>query len=83
MKLGFLASHRGSNMQSIIDACKAGTLAASPVVIISNNAESGALQRAAAEGIVARHISSASEGSEENADRVIAERIIGSHLRFS
>ena len=72
MKLGFLASHRGSNMQSIIDACKAGTLAASPVVIISNNADSGALQRAAAEGIAARHISSASEGGEENADRAIA-----------
>ena len=75
MRLGFLASHRGSNMQSIIDACKDGSLPASPVVIISNNAESGALQRAAAEGIAAHHISSTSEGSENSADQAIADTL--------
>ena len=62
-------------MQSIIDACKDGSLPASPVVIISNNAESGALQRAAAEGIAAHHISSTSEGSENNADQAIADTL--------
>ena len=56
-KLGFLASHRGSNMQSIIDACKIGKLNAVPAVVISNNGESGALVRARSEGIPAYHIS--------------------------
>jgi phosphoribosylglycinamide formyltransferase 1 len=56
-RLGFLASHQGSNMQSIIDACKQGGLQAVPAVVISNNGDSGALDRAAAEGIPAYHIS--------------------------
>jgi len=72
MKLGFLASHRGSNMQSIINACKSGSLAAVPVVVISNNADSGALIRAAEEGIPARHISSRPLGSEARVDEEVA-----------
>ena len=61
MNLGFLASHHGSNMQAIINACKARTLQASPAVVISNNSDSGALARAKREGLpittsVAGHI---------------------------
>jgi len=55
--LGFLASHGGSNMQAIIDACKAGRLDAKPCVVVSNNSESMALQRAKNEGIPHYHIS--------------------------
>lgn len=55
-RLGFLASARGSNMQAIIDACKSGRLPARPVVIISNNGDSGALARARAEGIAGFHL---------------------------
>ena len=58
LHLGFLASHGGSNMQAIIDACKAGRLDAKPRVVISNNSESMALQRARTEGIPWHHISS-------------------------
>jgi folate-dependent phosphoribosylglycinamide formyltransferase PurN len=43
MNLGFLASHRGSNMQAVIDACKTGRLRAKPRVVISNNSGSEAL----------------------------------------
>jgi phosphoribosylglycinamide formyltransferase-1 len=56
--LGFLASHGGSNMQAIIDACKAGRLDARPCVVISNNSDSMALERAKNEGIPQYHISS-------------------------
>ena len=56
--LGFLASHRGSNMQSIIDACDSGRLQAVPAVVISNNSDSGALDRARQHEIPAYHISS-------------------------
>jgi phosphoribosylglycinamide formyltransferase-1 len=55
--LGFLASHGGSNMQAIINACKAGRLHAKPCVVISNNSDSLALQRARNEGIAWCHIS--------------------------
>ena len=50
MKIGFMASHGGSNMQAIIDACNEGTLHAFPSAVVSNNRESGALTRAMAEG---------------------------------
>ena len=57
LHLGFLASHGGSNMQAIIDACKSGRLDAKPCVAISNNSDSMALQRAKNEGIPQYHIS--------------------------
>lgn len=57
LRLGFLASHNGSNMQALIDACKTGRLEARPSVVISNNSESGALARARQEGIPACHLS--------------------------
>ncbi len=57
LHLGFLASHGGSNMQAIIDACRQGRLDAAPCVVISNNSESLALQRARAAGIPSYHIS--------------------------
>lgn len=57
MNIGFLASHNGSNMKAIIDACNSGELHASPVVVISNNSKSGAIERAIEEGIPYYHIS--------------------------
>jgi phosphoribosylglycinamide formyltransferase 1 len=58
LKLGFLASHGGSNMQAIIDAAASGKLQAEPRLVISNNSRSGAMERAARAGIPARHLSS-------------------------
>jgi phosphoribosylglycinamide formyltransferase-1 len=55
--LGLLASHGGSNMQAIIDACKGGRLHAEPAVVISNNSDSMALERARREGISWAHLS--------------------------
>ena len=57
LKLGFLASHAGSNLQAVVAACRAGTLAAEPRAAVSNNSRSGALEKARAEGIAAYHIS--------------------------
>jgi len=62
LKLGFLASHTGSNMQAIIAACGAGTLAAKPCVVISNNSQSGALVRARQANIAAYHLSERTHG---------------------
>ena len=45
-------------MQAIIDACKEGRLDAEPSVVISNNSDSTALERARREGIPGYHLSS-------------------------
>jgi phosphoribosylglycinamide formyltransferase-1 len=74
-RLGFLASHNGTNMQSIINACRRGRLAAQPVVVISNNGSSGALERAENEGIPAFHISSRTFPDPDDLDRAICETL--------
>ncbi len=69
LKLGFLSSHGGSNMQAIIDACKSGKLKARPCVVISNNSDSGALERARNEGIPCCHLSSKTHPNAEELDK--------------
>ena len=51
MKLGFLASHRGSDVQAVIEACAGGGLAAAPRLVISNTADAEVLERARHHGI--------------------------------
>jgi phosphoribosylglycinamide formyltransferase-1 len=58
LRLGFLASGRGSNLEAILQACRDGRLSAVPVVVISNNADSGALALAGREMLPACHLSS-------------------------
>ena len=57
MRLGVLASHEGTTLQALIDASTARTLPARIVTVIGNNAEAGALRRAAAAGIATHHLS--------------------------
>ncbi len=76
MKLGFLASHNGSNMQAIIEACKSGALQATPALVISNNAGSGALARAEREGIPHCHLSSRTHPSPEALDQAILDALL-------
>lgn len=71
LNLGLLASHEGTNMQAIIDACKEGRLNAKSCVIISNNLESIALQRAKKEGIPWYHFSSKTHPNITELDQVM------------
>ena len=71
-RLGFLASHRGSNLKAIVDACAAGRLPAQPVLVISNNAGSGALQRARDAGIPALLLNAANSGGAAGLDAALA-----------
>ena len=57
LKIGFLASHNGSNVQAIVEACNAGALKVEPCVVVSNNSRSGVLKRARVESIAAYHLS--------------------------
>ena len=51
LKLGFLASGRGSNFQSIVEECEAGRLAAKPALLITDVAGAYARKRAEKHGI--------------------------------
>jgi len=51
LRVGVLASGRGSNLQAIIDAIEAGTLAAKIAVVLSNKKDAQALERARRHGL--------------------------------
>jgi phosphoribosylglycinamide formyltransferase-1 len=73
MNIGFLASHDGSNMQAITDACKTGALQAFPAVVISNNSESGAIARAEKEGIPWFYLSGKTHPNPQELDQAILD----------
>ncbi len=73
LRLGFLASHGGSNMQAIVDAWKEGRLQVEPAVVVSNNSGSGAMERARLEGIPAFHLSSATYPNPSDLDAAISQ----------
>ena len=73
--LGILASHGGTTMQAVIDACANGTLNARIGIVISNNSKSMALQRARTADIATAHLSGANQESEEALDLAIADTL--------
>lgn len=79
VRLGFLASGRGSNMQAIIEACKNGKIKAEPVVVISNNATAGALEIARRESIPAFHLSNQTHPDPDLLDQAITETLQHHH----
>lgn len=82
LNIGFLASHGGSNMQAIIDACSNGFADAVPAVVISNNSQSGAIERAKNEGIPFYHISSKHFSTEEELDQAIIAAFEKHHVNL-
>ena len=71
IRLGVLASHGGSNLQAIVDSTKSGALDARVAVVISNNSDSRALERAVKEGIPAFHLSRSAHPDPEELDLAI------------
>ena len=49
INLGIMASHGGTNLQAIMDACTTGSIYGSVRVVVSNNSRSKALKRAGAQ----------------------------------
>ena len=75
LPLGVLASHGGTNLQAIIDACAAGSLYAEVRVVISNNSRSLALERARRANISTAHISSVTHPDPARLDAAIADTL--------
>lgn len=68
MRIAVLASHGGTILQAVIDACSSGELDAEVVLVISNNSRSGAMTRARDAGIPTAHLSSTTHPRTETLD---------------
>ena len=75
MRLAVLASHTGTILQAVMDACAAGELNATVVLVISNNSASGAMARARAAGIATAHLSSATHPDPDQLDSAMVEAL--------
>jgi len=80
MKLGFLASKNGSNMQAIIDACADGRISASPSLLICNNATAFAATRAQASGLIVKILNSKTHPDPSDLDQAIEETLIAHQI---
>ena len=63
-RIAVFASHNGSDLQAVIDGCQSGEIPAEVCLVVSNNSQSFALERARRAGIPALHISAATCGEE-------------------
>lgn len=75
LKVGVLASGRGTNFQAIIDAIERGELDAEVTILISNRPEAMALERAARHGVKAVVIPRESYSSRREHQMAMAEML--------
>ena len=71
LRIGVLASHEGTTLQAIMDACAQERIHGCVAAVISNNSGSGALRRAAAAGIETFHLSSVTHPTADSLDAAI------------
>jgi phosphoribosylglycinamide formyltransferase 1 len=76
VNLGILASHGGTNLQAHIDAWESGSTKAKPIVVISNNRSSGALERAERHGIAAVKLNDTTHPEPDALDRGIRDTLV-------
>ncbi|NKC01771.1 MAG: phosphoribosylglycinamide formyltransferase [Pseudomonadales bacterium] len=81
MRLAVLASHEGTTLQAVIDACSSGALPAEIAVVISNNSSSGAVQRAVTANIPTVHISGKTH-LEQGEDGAILNTLTDAHVDY-
>jgi phosphoribosylglycinamide formyltransferase-1 len=75
MRIGVLASHTGTILQAVLDACERGELNARVALVISNNSNSGALTRAKAAGVPTAHLSAATHPNADRLDDAMVEAL--------
>lgn len=76
LRIAVLASGEGQTLQALLDAVAAGQLAAEIVLVVSNNADAGALRRARGAGIAALHISGATHADAAAVDAALTEALL-------
>jgi len=78
MRIAALASHGGSILQAVIDACESGALDAEVSLVISNNSHSGAVGRARSHRIPVAHLSSQTHPDPADLDAAIEHALAAS-----
>lgn len=71
LKIGILASHGGSNMQAIIDSCKKNQIIGDVSVVICNNSNAGAVEKAKKAEIPVYHLSGSNYPTDNELDEAI------------
>lgn len=71
MNLGVLASHEGTTLQAVLDACAEGHLNAKVTIVISNNSNAGAIRRGQDAGVSTCHISGKTHAGEDEEDKAV------------
>lgn len=75
IRIAVLASHTGTTLQAVLDACVSGELKARVALVISNNSRSGAMIRAAAAGVPTLHLSSATHPDADRLDAAMVQAL--------
>lgn len=76
MKLGFLASHGGSNMQAIIDQCLSGAIEGKPVILICNNPNAIAVERARDAQLTVEILNGRTHADQDQLDRQMEKSLL-------
>lgn len=82
LRLGVLASGRGSNLQSIIDNCRQGLIPAEVAVVISDKPGAYALERAAVAGIPSYTVEPKSYSSKDDYEQHIVALLQGAGVQL-
>ena len=75
LRLGMLASHNGTNVQSVVKACGESRLAAEPALIISNNRDSAVLEFGRSRGVPSVWIGGAAYEDQALRDQAICTQL--------
>jgi phosphoribosylglycinamide formyltransferase-1 len=78
-RVAILISGRGSNMAALIEAAAAADFPAEIVLVISNRADAGGLEKAAASGIATRVIESKPFGKDRAAFEAVLQAALDQH----
>ena len=82
MRIAVLASGGGTNLQSIIDQQQRGQLAVDIALVISNNPEAKALERAAHAGLATRCINHRDFSTREEFDRAVVTELAAAQVEL-
>jgi phosphoribosylglycinamide formyltransferase-1 len=75
-RIGVLASHQGTNFQTVTDACNDGSISGTVSLLICNNSNAPVLQRAKNAGIPIRHLSSKTHPDPDQLDEIICDALV-------
>src|SRR5262245_42069424 len=75
MRIAVLASHEGTVLQAVLDACANDRIRAHVCLVISNNSKAGALRRARSAHIPTAHLSGATHPDAAALDQAITTQL--------